>query len=95
MNKCPQCGQRRQADEYRCLACGCFFSQLDEILAAEEEEKQRKSFKGRLKAIKNSEDSWQALSNEFRSVRENTPRRTFLVMLVIFAFVFALMVSVV
>ncbi len=94
MNKCPQCGQQRKADEYRCLSCGCFFSQLDEILAAEEAEKERTSFKGRLKAISNADDLKQALIDELSSIKQSTPNQTFITFVVIFAFIFALIVSV-
>lgn len=94
MNKCPQCGQQRKADEYRCLSCGCFFSQLDEILAAEEAEKERKSFKGRLKAIGNAENRKQALIDELNSIRQNTPNQTLFTFVIIFVFIFALFVSV-
>jgi uncharacterized membrane protein YvbJ len=94
MNKCPQCGQPRQADEYRCLACGCFYSQLDEILAAEEAEIERKSFKGRWKAIRKADNPKQAIIDELRTIRENTPRRTSFTLWVIFVFIFALIVSV-
>lgn len=94
MTKCPQCGQQRKADEYRCLACGCFYSQLDEILASEEAEKERKSFKGRLKAIRTANNPKLALTDELRDIRQNTPNRTIFTLAVIFVFVFALIVSV-
>jgi uncharacterized membrane protein YvbJ len=94
MNQCPQCGQQRQADEYRCLACGCFYSQLDEILATEEAEQHRLSFKGRVKAIMQADNFWQALKEELHAIKENTPRQTIFTLWVIFAFVFALIVSV-
>jgi uncharacterized membrane protein YvbJ len=94
MNKCPQCGQPRQAEEYRCLKCGCFYSQLDEILAAEQAEQEKHSFKGRLKAIRQAENPQQALLAELRSIKQNTPTQTFVVFAVIFMFIFALIVSV-
>lgn len=94
MNKCPQCGQQRKADEYRCLSCGCFYSQLDEILAAEEAEKEKTSFKGRLNAIRKANNPKQALSDELRRIRQNTPTKTLFTLVVIFVFIFALMVSV-
>lgn len=94
MNNCPQCGQKRQADEYRCLACGCFYSQLDEILATDEAEKEKKSFKGRLKTIIKADNPRKALMTELQSIKENTPRITFFTLLVIFSFIFALIVSV-
>ncbi len=94
MNQCPQCGQKRQADEYRCLTCGCFYSQLDEILAQEEEKKQRFSVKGRTRAIMQADAPWQAFKDELNTIKANTPRRTMLTLWVIFFFIFALVVSV-
>ena len=90
MNKCPECGQPRKADEYRCLACGCFYSQLDELLAAEAEAQYKKSFKGHLQRIWQADDSKQALKAEIHAV----PTQTLLTFAVIFIFVFALVVSV-
>jgi uncharacterized membrane protein YvbJ len=94
MNKCPQCGQQRKADEYKCPNCGCFYSQLDEILAGEDAEKEKKSFKGRLKAVIRADNPKQALFNELQNVKENTPGKTMFTLVVIFVFVFALIVSV-
>lgn len=94
MNKCPQCGQQRKADEYRCPTCGCFYSQLDEILAAEEAEKKRKSFIGRLKAIRNAHNHKQALIDELGRVIQSTPNQTLFTFVIIFVFIFALIVSV-
>lgn len=94
MNKYPQCGQLRKADEYRCHACGCFFSKLDEILAADEAEKERTSCKGRLKAIIKADNPKQAFIDEWRAIKTNTPRTTLFTLLVIFVFVFALIASV-
>ena len=94
MNTCPACGQTRQAEEYRCLKCGCFYSQLDEILAAEQAEQEKHTFKGRLKAVRAADNPRQALVAELRSIKAQTPARTFVTLAVIFMFVFALMVSV-
>jgi len=90
MNKCPECGQQRQADEYRCLACGCFYSQLDEFLASEAAQKEKNSFKGRIKAILQAEDSLHALKIAY----QNTPRRTIFTLWVILAFIFTMTLAV-
>ena len=94
MNKCPQCGQQRKAEEYRCLSCGCFYSQLDEILATEEDEQKRKSLSGRLKNIIHTDNSKQALVDELHDIWQNTPRQTLFTLIVVFVFIFALIVSV-
>ncbi len=94
MNQCPECGQQRKADEYRCLACGCFYSQLDEILAEEARAAERISFKGRMKVVRESADPWQTFKQEWADVRQRMPRGAGLALSVIFMFVFALIVSV-
>jgi hypothetical protein len=94
MNCCPQCGQKRIAEEFKCPKCACFYSQLDEILAAQEAEIEQKSLQGHLKAIWNAEQPQQALRNELKSLRANTPQRTKFTLIVIGLFIFALIVSV-
>lgn len=94
MNICPECGRRREGDEYKCPECDCYYSQLDEILAAEEAELERRSLKGRLRAVREADNSIEAFRNECRRLKENTPLRTKFTLLVIFIFVFALVVSV-
>ncbi len=94
MNKCPQCGRPRKKDDLKCPVCDCFYSKLDEILATDAAEKERKSLKGRLKSIINADNPKQSLYNELQDIKENTPRKTMFTFFVIFVFVFALVVSV-
>lgn len=94
MNKCPECGHQRAGDEYKCPKCDCFYSQLDEILATEAAETERRSIKGRLKAIKEADNSFVAFKEAFKRLKETTPKRTILTLAVIFIFIFALIVSV-
>ncbi len=94
MNTCPKCGKQREKDEYKCPECDCYYSQLDEILAAEEAELEKRSLKGRLRAVKEADDSIEAFKNEYRRLQETTPLRTKFTLLVIVIFVFALVVSV-
>lgn len=94
MNECPQCHQPRKAEEYKCPKCDCYYSQLDEILAKEEAEREKKSFKGRFKTAKKSKGSKQAFSDEIDRLREETPLRTKFTLIVICLFVFALVISV-
>lgn len=94
MNQCPQCGRHREKEEYKCPDCDCFYSQLDEILAAEEAELERRSVKGRLRAVKEADDSIEAFKKEYRRLQENTPLTTKIAIAVSLIFVFALVVSV-
>jgi hypothetical protein len=47
-----------------------------------------------VKAIMQADNFWQALKEELHAIKENTPRQTIFTLWVIFAFVFALIVSV-
>ncbi len=94
MNECPQCHQARKAEEYKCPNCDCYYSPLDEILAEEEAERKKDTFKSRFKAAKASNGSMQALSDEVDRLREETPLRTKFTLVVICLFVFALVISV-
>ena len=94
MNNCPECGHQREGDEYKCPKCDCFYSQLDEILATEEEEKESRSLKGRLKSIQKSDDSINAFKQEFNKLKDATTEKALLTLALIFMFVFALVLSV-
>jgi len=94
MNHCPQCQRQRQADEYKCPACDCYYSQLDEILATEEAEVYKKSFKGRFQAILHANNSKQALQAEIKNLTTKTPLRTKFTLIVILLFIFAMTISV-
>ena len=61
MKNCPQCGQARQGEDYKCPKCDVFYSQLDEILFEEYQKQEKNSLKGRLKIILAAEDRKQAL----------------------------------
>lgn len=94
MTQCPQCNHQRKGEEYKCPECNCFYSPLDEVLATEAAEIEKRSFKGRLKAIKSANNSIEAFKQEYQRLEETTPYSTFLALGVIFVFIFALIISV-
>lgn len=94
MKNCPQCGQPRLGEEFKCPSCDVFYSQLDELLFEEQQKQEAQTFKGRCKRIFAAADRKQALRNELKSIWKNTPLKTKLTLWTIFAFVFALVVSV-
>ena len=63
MKNCPQCGQERVAETYKCPACEVFYSQLDELLFEEQQRLEAKTFKAHLRRIWAAEDKQQALGD--------------------------------
>jgi hypothetical protein len=94
MTQCPQCHQQRDGEEYKCPQCDCFYSPLDEILAEEDAEREKRSFIGRWKAIKASKNSTQAFKEEYHRLNKNAPYDIGLTLAVIFMFIFAMTFSV-
>jgi predicted ATP-dependent serine protease len=94
MTHCPQCQHQREGEEYKCPKCDCFYSALDEMLATEADEIKKRSFIGRLQAIKTASNSIEALKNEYQRLEDSTPYSTILALGVIFMFIFALIISV-
>lgn len=94
MKNCPQCGKPRQGEEYKCPACDVFYSQLDEILFAEQERLEQNTFKGAVKRIRAAADRKQALKHELASVWRNTPLKTKIVIWSVIAFLFVLIVPI-
>ncbi|AEG02444.1 hypothetical protein [Methylomonas methanica] len=94
MKNCPQCGQPRQSEEYKCPTCDVFYPQLDEILFAEQERLERNTYNGAIKRIRAAEDSKQTLRNELKTVWRNTPLKTKIVFGTIVSFVFVLVVPI-
>jgi hypothetical protein len=94
MKNCPQCGQPRKGEEFKCPACDVFYSQLDELLYAEQQRQERDTFKGHLKQILAAEDYKQAAGDELKYLWETTPLKTKVALWTVFAFVFVLVTGV-
>jgi len=92
MKNCPQCGQARQGEEYKCPSCGVFYSQLDELLFEQQERLERDTWKGALKRILAADDRKQAMKDELKLLWHNTPLKTKITLWTIVAFIFMLVV---
>jgi len=95
MKNCPQCGKARIGEEFKCPACDVFYSQLDELLFAEQQRLEKNTFKGQLKAIWAADDRQQAARQALSTAWRNTPLKTKITLWTIFAFVFALVFGIV
>ncbi len=94
MKNCPQCGKPRQGETFKCPVCQVFYSQIDEILYEEQQLLERRSLSGRLKNVWAAADRQAALKQLRADLWRETPLKTKITLLTIFAFVFALIVSV-
>lgn len=94
MKNCPQCGQPRQGEAFKCPQCDVFYSQLDEILFADQLQREQHTLKGRIKAILAAADRKKALYDELKTVWKTTPLQTKIALWTIFAFLFVLIVPI-
>jgi uncharacterized membrane protein YvbJ len=94
MNKCPSCGHERNGRDMKCPQCGSFYSKVDEILAEEEANEEKHSFRGRCKRIINADDVKRELLAELKLVKAGLTPKSLFTIFVIIAFVFALVISV-
>ncbi|QWF70673.1 hypothetical protein KEF85_15335 [Methylomonas paludis] len=94
MKNCPKCGQARQGELFKCPSCDVFYSQIDEILYEEQLLLEKHTVKGLIKKVLAAPDRSQALRSELSSIWKNTPWQTKISLWTIFAFVFALIVTV-
>lgn len=94
MKNCPQCGQPRHGEEFKCPTCDVFYSQLDELLFAEQEKQEQHTLKGAIKRIRAAENRQKAVVEELKTVWRNTPLKTKVVIWTVIAFVFVLVVPI-
>ena len=94
MKNCPKCGQPRQGEAYKCQTCDVFYSQLDEILYADQKKQKLTTIEGRLKHAWASKNRRQAVLEELRTSYQQLPLQAKVAIWTIGFFVFALMVSV-
>ncbi len=95
MTQCPQCNRQRKGEEYKCPKCDCFYSPLDEILAAEAAEIEKRSFTGRFKASKEASNFWGAVKKEYQRLENSSPYNITLIFAVIIMFIFTMTLSVI
>lgn len=94
MNKCLDCGHARLPGDVKCPVCGKFYSKIAELIAEEEAEEERRSWRGQLKRIVSADDIKAAVKTELKTLIAGLSGKARFTLFVIFAFVFALMVSV-
>jgi uncharacterized membrane protein YvbJ len=94
MKNCPQCGQTRQDEAFKCPTCNVFYSQLDELLFEEQQKQEQGTVKGALKRIFAAERRYAAMKQELQLAWRATPLKTKIVILTVIAFVFVLVVPI-
>lgn len=94
MSNCPFCGYKRLPKTQQCPSCGKFYSKIAELIAEEEAEEEMRSFNGRLKNIFQSDDIKAAIKLELSLIISELSGKAKFTLFVIFAFVFALIVTV-
>ncbi|MEY4718569.1 MAG: hypothetical protein RL563_1187 [Pseudomonadota bacterium] len=94
MKNCPQCGQPRQGEAFKCSTCDVFYSQLDELLFEEQQKQEDGTFKGALKRIFAAERRYAAFKQELKAFWRAMPLKTKIVILTVIAFVFVLVVPI-
>ncbi len=92
--KCSNCGFVREILESRCPECGSLNSKLDDMLAREEAEREHKSLKGKVKIIWQAPDRKAELLHQLSLYKQTLPDNAMVVLVVIFVFIFALVISV-
>jgi len=94
MKNCVFCGHARVSGTNACPACGRFYSKIAELIAEEEAEEERRSWRGRLRRIVKAEDVKTATKLELTQLIEGLSGKARFTLFVIFVFVFALIVTV-
>ncbi|MFU8790435.1 MAG: hypothetical protein ACNA7G_15510 [Methylobacter sp.] len=94
MHKCSFCGHEDYGSEIKCPKCGNFYSKITRLIAEQEAQEELQTLRGRCKKIFNADNVKTALLAELKHISaELTPKGMF-ALFVIFAFVFALVISV-
>ncbi|MGR9087391.1 MAG: hypothetical protein ACU841_10000 [Gammaproteobacteria bacterium] len=94
MKTCPTCGHQSGRSEMKCPVCGNYYSKILELIDEEEEKELKNSFRGRCRRIIASENIRQALTDELNSIKAGMTGKARFTLFVIFAFIFALILSV-
>jgi len=90
MSNCSQCGQAIEKADSRCPHCKGLNSKIDDILAKEAAETERKSLKGQVKAILQAEDKKQALLLKVKEIISDITKEKVFTFFVMFVFIFAM-----
>jgi uncharacterized membrane protein YvbJ len=94
MKVCQSCGFERKNSDKKCPSCGGLYLTISELIAEEEANDEKHSFKGRCKRILNAENSKDAFLFEARQIKAELTKKGIFTIFLIIAFVFALVISV-
>jgi len=94
MSVCQSCGFERKYSAKKCPSCGEFYLTIAELIAEQEANDEKHSFKGRCKRILNAENSKDAFWLEVEHIRSGLTKKSIFTIFLIISFVFALVVSV-
>ncbi len=95
MKACQSCGFERKSFEKKCPSCGALYLTIAELIAEEEANDEKYSFKGRCKRIINAENSKYAFLLEVELIKEDLTKKRIFTIFLIVSFVFALVISVI
>jgi predicted ATP-dependent serine protease len=94
MNSCSSCGHERNQTDIRCPECGVFYPTIAELLAEEEAYEAAHSLRGQWQKICDAPDRKHALFTAVQQFWHELSLKGKFSLFVIFAFVFALIVTV-
>jgi uncharacterized membrane protein YvbJ len=94
MKKCPACGHENPLPETKCPKCGSYYSKIIELIDQEAAAEEEQSFRGQCRRILQSGNVKLALKVEVKRWWAGLGVHAKFTLFVIFAFVFALVVSV-
>jgi uncharacterized membrane protein YvbJ len=94
MKKCPECGYVNANDTPRCPECGGFYSKIIQLIEQAAAEEESQTWRGRCQRIWSADNRKQAVKRELEQFKASLTVQAKLALWVIFAFVFALIVTV-
>ncbi|MFI3223320.1 MAG: hypothetical protein QX191_09835 [Methylococcaceae bacterium] len=94
MKVCQSCGFERKSSDKKCPSCGDLYLTLAELIAEEEANDEKRSFKGLCKRIINAESSKDAFLLEIELIKAELTKKSVFTIFLIVSFVFALVLSV-
>jgi len=95
MNNCSQCGQTIGSINSRCPHCNSLNSKIDNILATEAAEAEKRSLKGKLKSILQAENKKQAFLFQISTAKQSLTKESLFILLIVFAFIFSMTFAVI
>lgn len=94
MKKCPFCGHSSMDAGAKCTECGRYYSKVLQLIEEEQAYEYEHSLRGRYQRIINATSIKQELKSEIREIIKGLDNKARFTLFVIFAFVFALIVTV-